>query len=74
MPAVLNAADEVAVEAFLNRKLSFTGIPKTIGKVMDTHSVKEVNEPDDALDADKWSREEAKNVIEGIRSKGKVGG
>ena len=59
MPAVLNAANEIAVEAFLEGKMKFTDIPKTIEKVMSKHRV--IKEPslDDLLAADHWARQEA---------------
>ena len=47
MPAVLNAANEVAVAAFLSEDIRFTTIPKLIKKVMDQHSVVSA----DSLDA-----------------------
>jgi 1-deoxy-D-xylulose-5-phosphate reductoisomerase len=59
LPAVLNAANEVAVSAFLERKISFPRIWHTVGFVMDRH--RNVAHPDlDAiLRADQWAREEA---------------
>ena len=38
-PAVLNAANEVAVAAFLNGQLGFTGIPSLVESVLDEHTV-----------------------------------
>ncbi len=62
MPAVLNAANEVAVSAFLDKKIPFTGIPKTIGIVMQSHTP--VADPgiDDILSADQWARKTAEAV------------
>jgi 1-deoxy-D-xylulose-5-phosphate reductoisomerase len=59
MPAVLNAANEVAVELFLSRKIAFTDIPRLIGKMMKKHSV--IREPSlsDLIAADHWARIEA---------------
>ena len=59
MPAVLNAANEIAVEAFVNRKLSFPGITEVVRRTMDVHDV--VGHPtlDQILDADRWARAEA---------------
>jgi 1-deoxy-D-xylulose-5-phosphate reductoisomerase len=59
LPAVLNAANEVAVSAFLDRKISFPRIWKTVGTVMDQHT--NVAHPDlgAILRADQWARDEA---------------
>lgn len=65
MPAVLNAADEVAVEAFLSGKLKFNDIYKIIKKVMNAHSVLPVKSIDEILEADSWARKTAKKEIEG---------
>ncbi|MCK4739426.1 MAG: 1-deoxy-D-xylulose-5-phosphate reductoisomerase [Deltaproteobacteria bacterium] len=63
MPAVLNAADEVAVGAFLKGKLSFTGIAKTIEETLSLHKKKEVLDVQDVLEADTWARLEALKII-----------
>ncbi|MGI5941259.1 MAG: 1-deoxy-D-xylulose-5-phosphate reductoisomerase [Pelotomaculaceae bacterium] len=57
MPAVLNAANEVAVELFLRGKISFTGIPVLVGGVMEQHKI--INNPGlaEIMDADRWARE-----------------
>lgn len=62
MPAVLNAANEVAVEAFVNRRLSFSQIAETVRRSMDRHQV--VTHPDlpQILEADAWARKEAAKV------------
>jgi 1-deoxy-D-xylulose-5-phosphate reductoisomerase len=59
MPAVLNAANEIAVEAFLRDKISFPKIPQIIEQAMDCHRVKEINTVQDSLDADHWARAKA---------------
>ncbi len=59
MPAVLNAANEVAVEAFRNLKLGFTGIPKLIEQVMNKHRVVKLPALKAILEADRWAREQA---------------
>lgn len=64
VPAVMNAANEVSVEAFLNRKLSFTGIAKVISKVMAKHQQEELTTVDQALRADLWGRYEARELID----------
>lgn len=55
-PAVLNAANEVAVEAFLNKKISFLDIPRLIADVLNAHSSLAVNSLEDVLMADKQAR------------------
>jgi len=59
LPAVLNAANEVAVEAFVNRKLSFLGITETVRRTMDVHKVVAHPTLDQILAADNWARKEA---------------
>ncbi|HEY0552360.1 MAG TPA: 1-deoxy-D-xylulose-5-phosphate reductoisomerase [Verrucomicrobiae bacterium] len=59
LPAVLNAANEVAVEAFVNRKLSFLGITATVRRTMDAHQVVEHPALEQILAADVWARAEA---------------
>lgn len=63
MPAVLNAANEVAVDAFLNRRISFIRIPEVVERVMDKHDVKHGNELEDILECDLWARRESKQLI-----------
>ncbi|MDL1962840.1 MAG: 1-deoxy-D-xylulose-5-phosphate reductoisomerase [Deltaproteobacteria bacterium] len=60
MPAVLNASNEVAVEAFLNKQISFTGIPKLIKNTIEKHSSVKDPSLSDILEADKWARETVK--------------
>jgi len=59
LPAVLNAANEVAVEAFVNRKLSFLGITETVRRTMDAHKVVAHPTLEQILEADAWARREA---------------
>ena len=63
LPSVLNAADEEAVEAFLNGRLKFSGIYRVVEKVVGDHKV--VLNPDlqDILAADVWAREKARKTI-----------
>ncbi len=65
LPAVMNAANEVAVEAFLLRQIGFLGIPRLIEKVMENHSREELTTLDKVLQADRWGRQEARNIIAG---------
>jgi 1-deoxy-D-xylulose-5-phosphate reductoisomerase len=59
LPAVLNAANEVAVEAFVNQKLSFLGITETVRHTMDSHQVVEHPTLEQILAADQWARSAA---------------
>jgi len=68
MPAILNAANEVAVSAFLDGSLKFTEIPVLLQRVMDEHEVKPVHTIEDILRADHWARERAKALLEGRNS------
>jgi len=61
-PTVLNAANEVAVEAFLNRKIKFTMIPEVIKKAIDAHKPKFNPDLDDILTADSETRKFVKNL------------
>ncbi len=59
LPAVLNAANEVAVEAFVNRKINFLQITDTVRRTMDAHRVTEHPTLDQILEADAWARKTA---------------
>ena len=59
MPAVFNAANEVAVDAFVNRKINFPQITATVRRVMDAHKVVEHPTLEKILEADAWARTEA---------------
>jgi 1-deoxy-D-xylulose-5-phosphate reductoisomerase len=58
-PAVMNAANEVAVAAFLGRRLNFASIAGVIESVLQQHEAGPVRVLDDALAADAWARERA---------------
>ena len=62
-PACLNAANEVAVEHFLEGKLSFTGIPRLIRQVMSEHEVVLNPEPPELEETDWWTRLHAKELL-----------
>jgi len=59
LPAVLNAANEIAVEAFVNRRIGFLGITETVRRTMDAHKVIAHPTLDQILEADAWARREA---------------
>ena len=61
MPTVLNAANEIAVQKFLNGACRFTDIPKTIERVMGLHRVVRNPALNQILEADTWARSEAQN-------------
>jgi 1-deoxy-D-xylulose-5-phosphate reductoisomerase len=63
-PSVLNAADEVAVDAFLNQKINFTGIYRIVERTVRRHRI--VRDPDlkQILEADIWARAQATRLIE----------
>ena len=58
-PAVLNAANEVVVEAFLNREISFQEIPAVIAWVLAEHRAEEASSLEAILSADAWARDKA---------------
>ena len=63
LPAVYNAANEVAVAAFVERKIGFTDIWKVVGKTMDAHEVKPGKSLDEFIAADANARELAKSFL-----------
>jgi 1-deoxy-D-xylulose-5-phosphate reductoisomerase len=64
LPAVMNAANEVAVAAFLNRQIRFPQIWGTVAEVMDRHQTVAHPDLDAILAADQWARAEATAAIE----------
>lgn len=63
LPAVLNAANEVAVDAFINGKISFPGIWQTVESVMTAHQTVEHPNLDALIEADAWARSKAAELI-----------
>lgn len=59
----LNAADEIAVEAFLGNRLPFTAIPKVIAEVLEGTSAARLDSIDDVLACDREARERARREI-----------
>src|ERR1051326_8014711 len=59
LPAVLNAANEIAVEAFVNRRINFPQISETVHRTMDKHRVVSHPSLDQILEADAWASREA---------------
>lgn len=62
MPAAMNAANEIAVSAFLNSRIAFTAIPEIIEKVMMLHKVNICPGLDDIIEVDSWARIEAEKA------------
>lgn len=62
-PAVLNAANEIAVAAFLDGRIGFTGIPELVDKTMQAHEAWEPVELEEYLQADQWARRTAEQLI-----------
>jgi 1-deoxy-D-xylulose-5-phosphate reductoisomerase len=63
MPCVLNAADEIAVEAFMNNRLRFSAIPMLIEEVMrQMGSYQAINSIADVLEGDAEARRRARQV------------
>lgn len=65
MPAVMNGANEIAVSAFLNKKINFSDIPKLIEKAMTAYNVKYNYDFDDIFEADLWARNFVNNKLMG---------
>ena len=62
-PAVLNAANEVAVEAFLAGRIPYLGIVETVARVLARHKVLPISSVAAALEADAWARREAETLL-----------
>ena len=65
-PATLNAANEIAVQAFLDGVIGFTMIPKVIGSVMDLLPIVKLASLADVLAADSAARRTAEQIIQKI--------
>lgn len=63
MPATLNAANEVAVAAFLDGRISLLRIPEVIRSTMEAHRTEEITTLAQALEADRWARERASSLV-----------
>src|SRR4029077_15416526 len=67
LPAVMNAANEIAVAAFLARELRFPQIWETVGQVMDRHQSVAHPDLDAILAADQWARSEATRYVKSLQ-------
>ena len=68
MPCVLNAANEVAVDAFLHDGCSFTDIDRIVESCMDAHDAQTVDSFEQLRDIDGWARAKATQVLAATRS------
>jgi 1-deoxy-D-xylulose-5-phosphate reductoisomerase len=63
MPAVMNAANEVAVTSFLEEKVSFPAIARVIEEVMSLHAPVSISSLETVLSADAWARNQAEEIL-----------
>lgn len=63
MPAVLNGANEIAVNAFLEKRVPFNAIPVIIDKAMNSHETKTDIRLESVIEADRWAREKAEGYV-----------
>ncbi len=63
MPAVMNAANEIAVEAFLNGKIGFMQIGGLIEETMNAHQANKLGCIEEVLQADQWGRSKALELL-----------
>lgn len=68
VPAVLNAADEVAVEAFLQGKIKFPGIARIVESVVRRHKRNSGKTLSEIIEADIWAREKAGDLVGKLKS------
>ena len=66
-PAVMNGANEVLVEKFLESKIGFTDIPLVIEEVMKLHTPRKMETIEDILEADAWARKQAEACMEKLQ-------
>jgi 1-deoxy-D-xylulose-5-phosphate reductoisomerase len=68
MPAVMNAANEIAVEKFLNGEITFLQIAEVIERTMDAHQAHDLKSIEEVLQADSWGRETAQGICGGLKN------
>jgi len=66
MPAVMNAANEIAVEKFLDGRIAFLQIAEVIERTMDAHQAHDLKSIEEVLLADAWGRETALKICGGL--------
>ncbi|MBL0225972.1 MAG: 1-deoxy-D-xylulose-5-phosphate reductoisomerase [Geobacteraceae bacterium] len=68
MPAVMNAANEIAVEKFLNGEIAFLQIAEVIERTMDAHRAHDLTSIEEVLQADNWGRGTALTICGGLKN------
>ena len=68
MPAVMNAANEIAVELFLTGNIAFIQIAEIIEKTMDAHQAHDLKTIEEVLQADQWGRDKAHEISRRVRN------
>lgn len=63
-PAVLNAANEIAVAAFLDEHIGFLKIPDVIEETLSRHQPTDAGDVESVLEADRWARAEAQSLLQ----------
>ena len=63
LPVALNAANEVAVEAFLSRRIPFSSIADVVREALDKHRIRDVESLGDVYEVDNDTRAQAENLI-----------
>ncbi len=71
-PAVLNAANEMAVTSFLDGGAGFMDIPAIVGETLEAHTEKSADDLDSVIEADRWAREFAAGLLNGRRVEARV--
>ncbi len=74
MPCVLNAANEIAVEAFLDRRISFTSIPLVVSLTMAEHRVSMADTIEEIIKVSDWAKMKAAEIVESLEQGGKEQG
>ncbi len=62
-PAVLNGANEVAVQAFLDGRIGYLGIPRLVKEVLEGHRPQKIDTIEDVMQSDRWSRRAAEEML-----------
>jgi 1-deoxy-D-xylulose-5-phosphate reductoisomerase len=63
LPVALNAANEVAVEAFLSRRIGFSSIADVVREILDRHKIREVESLEAVFEVDRETRAQTENLI-----------
>ena len=72
IPAAMSAANEIAVDAFLNHRIKFMDIPRTIEETMNAHEKQACSSIEAILEADRWARQCAESLV--VNRSSMVGG